>query len=156
MYVYMNICEVILVENFCGANCLECSFKGECKGCKNTGGKPFGGSCIAAEYIKAGGKDKYNEFKNMLINEINALDIEGMPKIDTLHELSGAYVNLEYPLPSGKSAKFLSDNKVYLGCQAEIDGCDICYGVVCDTSFILVCQYGCDGANPEIVLYKRR
>ena len=28
--------------------------------------------------------------------------------------------------------------------------------VVADEKFILVCEYGCNGADPEIVLYKRR
>ena len=31
-----------------------------------------------------------------------------------------------------------------------------CFGVVADETFILVCEYGCNGADPEIVLYKRR
>ena len=30
------------------------------------------------------------------------------------------------------------------------------YGVVANEDFILVCEYGCNGCDPEIVLFKRR
>ena len=45
---------------------------------------------------------------------------------------------------------------IYLGTQIEIADVGICYGVVADTTFILICSYGSDGSNPEIVLFKRR
>ena len=32
----------------------------------------------------------------------------------------------------------------------------VCYGVVADASFILICSYSMDGSEPEIVIYKRR
>lgn len=35
-------------------------------------------------------------------------------------------------------------------------GIERCYGVVADERFILVCEYGCNGADPEIIVYKRR
>ena len=56
---------------------------------------------------------KFDAFKKQLIEEINNLNIEGMPKLESLSALVGAYVNLEYRLPSGMKAKFLDDNVTY-------------------------------------------
>ena len=95
--------------------------------------------------------------KKQLIEEINALHIDGMPKLDSLNALVGEYVNLAYPLPSGESVKFLSDHTTYLGNQLEPESGDgRCFGVLANVDFILVCTYGCDGADPELVLYKKR
>ncbi len=93
--------------------------------------------------------------KEILIEEFNALGIKGL-HVDDLNLLHGDYVNLEYPLPNGTSVKLLSDDQVYLGNQIEIPGSDRCYGIVADESCLLVCEYGCGGSEPEIVLYKRR
>lgn len=73
-----------------------------------------------------------------------------------MRRLNGFYVNLEYPLPNGQSVKLLEDNKVYLGNQIEIQGSGRCYGIVADEKYLLVCEYGCEGADPQIVVYKRR
>ena len=70
-------------------------------------------------YAKLGGEEKFDEFKNQLIVEVNALHIEGMPKVESLNALVGRYVNLEYKLPNGKSVKFLDDRATYLGNQLE-------------------------------------
>ena len=43
------------------------------------------------------------------VDEINALHIEGMPKLESLNALVGKYVNLEYTLPNGRRIKFLED-----------------------------------------------
>ena len=100
---------------------------------------------------------QFEAFKRQLIDEINALNIEGMPKIDRLNALVGSYVNLEYPLPSGVKAKFLDDRVTYLGNQLESEfGGDRCFGVLACMDFILICTYEKDGANPELVLYKKR
>ena len=100
---------------------------------------------------------QFEAFKRRLIDEINALNIEGMPKIDRLNALVGSYVNLEYPLPSGVKAKFLDDRVTYLGNQLESEfGGDRCFGVLACMDFILICTYEKDGANPELVLYKKR
>jgi len=45
---------------------------------------------------------------------------------------------------------------MYLGNQIEIDGKERCYGVAADENYLLVCEYGCNGLDPEIVIYKRR
>ena len=100
---------------------------------------------------------QFEEFKNKLINEINSLEIEGMPKIEWLNPLEGNFVNLEYPLPGGTSAKFLDDGTTYLGTQLEPEfGGDRCFGVLANMDFILICTYGENGADPELVLYKKR
>ena len=100
---------------------------------------------------------EFEKFKKKLIGEINDLHIEGMPKLEKLNALVGKYVNLEYPLPSGMKAKFLDDGTTYLGNQLESEsekGC--CFGVLANMDFIMVCTYGEGGADPELVLYKKR
>ena len=98
---------------------------------------------------------KFDAFKKQLIKEINNLNIECMPKLESLSALVGAYVNLEYHLPSGMKAKFLDDNVTYLGNQLEVDN-NRCFGIVANAEIILICTYGVEGANPELVLFKRR
>ncbi|MBR0140806.1 MAG: hypothetical protein IJM19_00980, partial [Ruminococcus sp.] len=61
------------MSKICGADCGKCSLKEECLGCESTCGKPFGGTCVAAEYLKFGGKEQYAEFKQELLNEVNDL-----------------------------------------------------------------------------------
>ena len=100
---------------------------------------------------------QFEAFKKQLIDEINALNIEGMPKVDRLNALVGSYVNLEYRLPSGKTVKFLNDNVTYLGNELECEfGGDRCFGVLATMDFILVCTYQEGGTNPELVMYKKR
>ena len=100
---------------------------------------------------------QFEAFKKQLIGEINDLKIEGMPKVESLNALVGNYVNLEYPLPNGMKAKFLNDGTTYLGNQLEPEfGGDRCFGVLASMDFILVCTYGCEGKDPELVLYKKR
>ena len=80
-----------------------------------------------------------------------------MPKLESLNALVGNYVNLEYPLPSGMKVKFLDDRTTYLGNQLESElGGDRCFGVLACMDFILVCTYAGGGADPELVLYKKR
>ena len=141
----------------CGADCAGCGFKDSCRGCEATCGKPFGGSCIAAQYIKAGGREAYEEFKQKLLGEVNALlEANDIPPAEKLCELPGSFVDLAYPMPSGRAVKFLDPCKVYLGTQIEFADIGVCYGVVADTSFILVCSYSVDGSQAELVAYKRR
>ncbi|MBR3301732.1 MAG: helix-turn-helix domain-containing protein [Firmicutes bacterium] len=100
---------------------------------------------------------QFDQFKKQLIDEINDLHVEGMPKLESLNALVGSYVNLEYPLPNGMRVKFLNDGTTYLGNQLESGlGGDRCFGVLANMDFILVCTYGCGGADPELVLYKKR
>ena len=72
------------------------------------------------KYRELGGKEKFEEFKQQIIREFNTLlHIEGLPKVENLNVLSGSFVNLEYRLPNGQTAKFLDDNATYLGSQLE-------------------------------------
>ena len=143
------------MSTICGAQCEGCHFKANCHGCTETCGRPFGGPCIAAECIKACGKEKYAEFKQNLLNEINALlQTNNIPSANALHELPGFFVNLPYPLPSGETVKFLDDKSVYLGTQIEAS--DGCYGVIADQNFILVCNYKINGTEPKLIVYKKR
>ena len=77
-------------------------------------------------------------------------------RITDLNLLNGFYVNLEYPLPNGQTAKFLRDENIYWGNQVERPDNERCYGLVADDDFVLVCEYGCNGTDPQIVLYKKR
>lgn len=100
---------------------------------------------------------QFEEFKQKLIGEINDLHIDGMPKLEKLNALVGKYVNLEYRLPNGTKVKFLNDQTTYLGNQLESEfGGDRCFGVLANMDFILICTYEEGGANPELVLYKKR
>ncbi len=100
---------------------------------------------------------QFEAFKAQLVEEINALHIEGMPKVEKLNALVGSYVNLAYPLPGGITAKFLNDQTTYLGTQLEPEfGGDRCFGVLANMDFILICTYAEGGADPELILYKKR
>lgn len=145
--------------SLCGADCEKCPSENSCKGCDNTNGCPFGKQCNIAEYILTGGIENYQAFKKGLIDEINELNIDGMEKIIELYPLVGNFINLEYPLPNGDNVKFLKDDEMYLGAQVANlfdDSKKTCFGVIARENFILVCEYGENCSNPELVIYKRR
>lgn len=101
--------------------------------------------------------DAFEAFKQQLVQEINALHIEGMPAVESLTPLVGKFVNLQYRLPNGESVKFLDDNATYLGTQLPcLFGGERCFGVLADMAFIMVCTYEAEGENPELLLYKKR
>lgn len=99
----------------------------------------------------------FEEFKQKLIGEINALQIAGMPKLEKLNALVGSYVNLAYTLPNGSKVKFIDDHATYLGNQltSETDA-SRCFGILANMEFIMICTYGENGADPELLLYKKR
>ena len=108
-------------------------------------------------YEELGDNGQFEAFKQKLINEINALGVEGMPKVEKLNALVGKFVNLDYRLPGGMTVKFLDDGVTYLGTQLESEfGGERCFGVVANMDFILVCTYAAGGEDPELVLYKKR
>ena len=150
------------MESICGADCNSCGYgkNNNCKGCSESNGCPFGKQCFISKYIKTGGIENYNVFKKQIIDEFNSLNVPGMPKINELYPLNGAYVNLSYPLPSGSAVKLLEDDNIYLGNQVECEfneGKIIrCYGLVAGMDFLLVSEYGANGDSPEIVVYKKR
>lgn len=108
-------------------------------------------------YDELSDNGQFETFKKQLIKEINDLHIEGMPEVTKLNALVGKFVNLEYRLPNGAVVKYLDDQTTYLGNQLEseiVDG--LCFGVVANMDFILICTYEAEGANPELILYKKR
>lgn len=151
-----------MCTSLCGAQCESCDFKKTkaCLGCQETCGKPFGKQCFIYKYISVGDTAGYNALKKHLIYEINSLNIPGMPKINELFALNGAFVNTAYPMPSGENVKLLDDKQIYLGTQVECEFNDesmkTCFGIAAGLDFILISEYGEQGADPEIVLFKRR
>lgn len=146
-------------SSICGANCAECPSKEACVGCRETSGCPFGKQCSIAKYILTNGSDSYRAFKNELIAEINALDIVGMENVTELYPLVGSFINLEYPLPNGSSAKFLCDDEMYLGTQVKGASCESgseCFGAIACAEFLLICKYGEGCIDPQLVLFKKR
>ena len=138
------------MRTYCGQDCCkECERLAECGGCEKCHGHPFGGSCVAER-----NKD-FPSLKRRLIDEINAFGIEGLA-VEDLNLLTGSFVNLPYPLANGSTVQFLKDKDIYLGNQVERKNSDRCYGIVANEEFILICEYGCNGSDPKIVLYKRR
>ena len=108
-------------------------------------------------YEELSDSGQFEAFKKKLIGEINALHIEGMPRVEKLNALVGKYVNLTYRLPGGMNVRFLDDETTYLGNQLEPEmGGERCFGVLANMDFILICSYGKEGADPELLLYKKR
>ncbi len=108
-------------------------------------------------YDELSDNGQFEAFKKQLIEEINGLHIEGMPEVTKLNALVGKFVNLEYKLPNGSIVKYLDDQTTYLGNQLEseiVDG--LCFGVIANMDFILICTYEAEGAYPELLLYKKR
>ena len=145
----------------CGCECNGCEMlvSKKCLGCKESKGCPLGKKCWIYNYIDIGNIDNFNELKKELVKEINSLKIDGMPKIDDLFPLHGSFVNLEYNISNNK-IKFLDDNEIYLGNQVEclFNDNDVkrCFGIVCNMNFIIISEYGEDGSNPELILFKKR
>ena len=108
-------------------------------------------------YSELGDDGKFDEFKEALVKEINNLGIEGMPEVKSLTALVGSFVNLPYRLPSGEEVKFLNDGATYLGAELPSDIVpNLCFGVLANMDFIMVCTYEEGGKNPELLLYKKR
>ncbi|MCQ2214087.1 MAG: zinc ribbon domain-containing protein [Bacteroidaceae bacterium] len=91
--------------------------------------------------------------KKVYIEEVNALGIPGL-HVDTLYVLQGSFINQAYDI-NGNEVKLLDDNATYWGNQILKDD-DRCYGIACCEQFILVSEYGKDGADAELVILKRR
>ena len=152
----------ILMNTLCGADCVNCGYgaNNHCKGCEATNGCPFGKQCFIHSYIKTGGIERFEQFKLQLIDEFNALDLPGMPRITELYALNGAFVNLAYPLPNGESVKLLDDRAVYLGnqvfCEFDDGDGEKCFGLVAGMDFLLVAEYGENCADPELLVFMKR
>ncbi len=108
-------------------------------------------------HAELGGDENFKEFKEQLIRDFNDLRIEGMPEVKTLNFLVGGYINMEYTLPNGEKVKFLDNKQTYLGSQLESKlGDGRCFGIAANMEFLLVCSYGENGEDPELVIYKKR
>ena len=151
------------MNSYCGIDCDQCYRKDECEGCFATEGKPFPGAgvCPLAGCCREKGQDQCGQcascgLKDRLIQEFNALKIPGMEEITGLNTLPGSYINLEYTMPGGQKVKLLDDSRVYLGNQVCKAGSGRCYGLAADEDHLLVCEYGENGSDPEIILYQKR
>ena len=148
--------------SYCGEDCSRCGFgkNSGCRGCVKSDGCPFGKPCFAAAYIRTGGKARFEAFQKELIAEFNALGIPGMPEITELNTLSGAYVNLAYPMPNGETVKLLDDREIYLGAQVVSEFNDGTverfFGLCAGPGFLMVAEYGPNGADPELLVYRKR
>lgn len=147
----------------CGADCSKCGLKDTCGGCMETNGHPFQSDCVVAMCCQNKGYascstcgDTPCKLKEQVMAEFNALGIEDMPEVNTLYELKGSFINLEYTFPSGQAVKMWDDNKIYLGCQICKKASDRCYGITADENYLLVCEYGEGGSDAEIIVYQKR
>lgn len=161
--IFIPVVKTSQKNSLCGEECVSCTWKDKCNGCTATNGHPFGGECILAQCRINKGLETCNAcpapcaLKAKIIEEFNALCIPNMPKVTELHALPGSFINMEYTLANGCKFKFWDDNRIYLGNQLEkTDGSERCYGLTADETHLLVCEYGCNGADPEIIVYKRR
>ena len=142
------------MKTFCGTDCTQCGDYGKCEGCAETDGRPFGTECIAARFAKQG-EGALEACREKLIAAFNALNIPDMEPVTRLNALKGAYINLEYTLPGGQRVKFWDDEKIYFANQQHKAGSDRCYGIAADETYLLVSEYGCGGADAEIVAFRR-
>ena len=140
--------------SICGMDCTKCELSSACNGCAETNGRPFGGECVVALYCQKGGT-ALCEFKEKLIAAFHALNIEDMDELTGLNALKGSFINIEYTLPSGRTAKFWDDNKIYLGNQLCKKDSDRCYGLAADEKYLMVCEYGNHGSDVEVVVFRR-
>lgn len=150
-------------NSICGIDCTKCELKNTCGGCAKTNGRPFKGECVVAACCLNNQHKCCSEctaascgLKEKLIEEFNLLGISDMAKVTSLNSLKGSYINVEYTLPDGKRIKLLDDNKIYLGNMIEKAGSNRCYGITADENYLLVSEFGTDGKNAEIIIYKKR
>lgn len=96
-----------------------------------------------------------NVMKEKLIKEFNNLGILDMEEVTELHQGNGEFVNLDFPLPCGVIVNLWDNEKTYYINQLEKENSDRCYGLTADEKYLLVCEYGEGGSDPEIVVFKR-
>ncbi len=146
-------------KGLCGADCAQCPDVARCGGCLETGGCPMGRPCWVSRYIRLGGPEAFAALKQELLRELGELGVPELQAVAELLPLGGRYVNLAYPMPNGQRVRLLDNHEVYWGAQVESgfgDGPARYVGVVAGPSFWLVGEYGEGGANPELILLKRR
>lgn len=125
-----------------------CTCTDECAGGYNPNCICTSSECRYTEEIPDRGAKK-----ERILNRLRTLGIEELASLDNLNELSGDYINLECRLPNGKTEKLLDDSKKYFANQVEQANSDKCYGIASDGEQIAVYQYGCNGADAELVAW---
>ena len=90
-----------------------------------------------------------------LIKKFNELNIEGMPVLSKLYGHKGDFVNIECKLPNGEIRKILDDNKMYYIAELPKQNSERCFGLVTDKKQLVVFEYGKDGKDAELVVWKR-
>lgn len=91
--------------------------------------------------------------RDAVLRRLHALGIPELAEVKTLCLLNGDYINLECRLPNGSAGKLLDDDKTYCAAQVEKAGSDRCYGIAADGRQIAVYEYGCNGADAELVAW---
>lgn len=148
--------------SICGVDCSGCGWRNSCGGCAATGGRPFGGDCILASCCRSRGQSNCQQCGNdcrlkvQLLKELNGLGIADLPTVTELFALWGSLINLTYRLPDGQTVKLWEDHRIYLGNQLYRQNSQRYYGLCADETHLLVSEYGEDGADAEIVVYRRR
>lgn len=142
------------MSSICGAECAGCPTKDGCRGCRETGGRPFGEECLVARYCLKG-EGALEAFREKLIAAFNALGIPDMEEVTQLHALKGSVVNLPYPLPNGQTVRLWDDNKIYLANQLSKKNSDRCYGIAADERYLVVAECDRDGGDAELVVFQR-
>ena len=151
------------MKSLCGLDCSQCSWREQCGGeCAETNGHPYGDTCMTALCCEKKSCENCGkafeapcQLKERLIAEFNALNIEDMAEVTGLEALLGSYVNLQYTLPGGQRIRFWDDNRIYLGSQLHKENSERCYGLTADEHYLLVCEYGDQGCDAEIIVYKK-
>ena len=108
-------------------------------------------------YEAIGGKERLDTFKAGLIEEINALNVVGLPQVEALHMRVGSALNFEHRLPSGEMVQFLDDSATYLCAELPcVFDESTHFFVIANADFISFYTRGEDDATPELLLYKKR
>ncbi|MBE6890248.1 MAG: DUF3795 domain-containing protein [Ruminococcaceae bacterium] len=87
--------------SMCGIDCSLCEQRGRCKGCAETMGKPFGGSCAVAQCCVENGHDSCKNCGNVcqmrekLLLELNSLGVAADESFLLVSELDADGNNAE-------------------------------------------------------------
>lgn len=112
-----------------------------------------GTNCIyRTDEIDADGKVLPGSIEQRLLREFNKLGF--LPHINSLYCGPGFFVNLTVSLPNGTPVQFWEDEKEYYIAQVPSTR-DKCFGLVGDAHHLVVYEYDKDGANPELIVYKK-
>ena len=143
-----------MLRSICGVDCSACPLSSGCRGCAESGGRPFGRECAVAGACKRG-EGELERLKDRIIAAANELGLEGLDEVKELNALKGSYINLEYELPGGARAKFWDDDAIYLGTFLPKAGTGRFYGLASDGEYLLAAESGPLGEDAELIVFKR-